>query len=229
MDAIEFTFLGRTSHAAATPWQGKNALNGLQLFFHAIDMFRQHVKPDVRMHGIIHYGGAAPNIVPDRAVGRFYFRAPKRAYLDKIMEQVLNCAQGAALATDTEVSWRNFEASFMDMLPNAAAETMFEDILNEFKLPVSACEGFMGSSDVGDVTYRCPALQPELDISAGVKHDAHTRAFAAATVTEEGHKALMTGAKVLGRAALNVFLDPELRDRMWTDFKKEIAAGKEQL
>jgi len=228
MDAIELTFLGRTSHAAATPWEGRNALNGLQLFFHAIDMLRQHVKPDVRMHGIIHYGGAAPNIVPDRAVGRFYFRAPKRAYLDKIMEQVLNCARGAALATATEVSWRNFEASFMDMLPNSAAENMLDEIFAEFGIPVSECEGFMGSSDVGDVTYRCPALQPELDISAGVKHDAHTRAFAEATVTDEAHTALMTGAKVLGRAAITVLTDPELRERMWADYRKEIAAGKEQ-
>ena len=228
MDAVEFTFTGQTSHAAMSPWQGRNALNGLQLFFHAVDMFRQHVRPDVRMHGIVHYGGAAPNIVPDRAVGRFYFRASKRAYLDKIMEQVWKCAQGAAMATNTEVSWRNFEASFMDMLPNNAAEEMLRDIFKEFSIPVTKCEGFMGSSDMGDVTYRCPALQPELDISAGVKHDAHTRAFAAATVTEEGHKALMTGAKVLGRAALAVFLDPELRDKMWADYRKEIAAGKEQ-
>ena len=227
MDAIEFTFTGKTSHAASTPWEGRNALNGLQLFFHAIDMLRQHVKPDVRMHGIVYSGGVAANIVPDCAVGRFFFRAPKRAYLDKIMEQILNCARGAALATGTEVHWRNYEASFMDMLPNTAAENMFEDILAEFKIPVSPCEGFMGSSDVGDVTYHCPALQPLLDISAGVIHDAHSREFAAATVTEEGHNALKTGAKALGRAVLTVLLDSKLRERMWSDYKKEIASGKE--
>ena len=122
MDAIEFTFKGKTSHAAAAPWEGINALNGLQLFFQAIDMLRQHVKPDVRMHGIYYEGGTAPNIVPERAKGRFYFRAPKRAYLDQIIEKVCDCARGAALATGTEVTWRNFEASFKDMLPNQAAE-----------------------------------------------------------------------------------------------------------
>ncbi len=227
MDAIEFTFTGQTSHAAMAPWEGRNALNGLQLFFHAIDMLRQHVKSDARMHGIVQYGGAAPNIVPDRAVGRFYFRAPKRAYLDKIMEQVLNCARGAALATNTEVTWRNFEVSFMDMLPNPAAENMLEDIFAEFNIPVSACDGFMGSSDVGDVTYRCPALQPEIDIS-GRKIEAHTREFAEATITEHAHKVLKTGAKVLARSALSVFLDPELREKMWSDYRREVAAGREQ-
>lgn len=228
MDALEFTFTGQTSHAASAPWEGRNALNGLQLFFHAIDMLRQHVKPDARMHGIVHEGGAAPNIVPDRAVGRFYFRAPKRAYLDRIIDQVLNCARGAALATATGVTWRNFEASFMDMLPNKAAEDMVENILSEFGIPVVPCDGFMGSSDVGDVTYRCPALQPELDISAGKNIEPHTREFAAATVSEEGHKALKAGAKVLGRAVLDVLLDPTLRERMWADYRKEIAAAQRQ-
>ena len=98
MDAVEFTFTGKTSHAASAPWEGRNALNGLQLFFHAVDMLRQHVRPEARMHGIVYDGGAVPNIVPERAVGRFYFRAPKRAYLDEIIKKVHNCARGAALA-----------------------------------------------------------------------------------------------------------------------------------
>jgi hypothetical protein len=64
LDPIKFTFRGKTAHAAGAPWDGLNALNGLQLFFHAIDMLRQHVKPDVRIHGIVISGGTAPNIVP---------------------------------------------------------------------------------------------------------------------------------------------------------------------
>lgn len=225
MDAIEFTYKGQTSHAAAAPWEGRNALNGLQLFFHAIDMLRQHVRPEVRIHGVYQEGGTVPNIVPERAVGRFYFRAPKRAYLDKIMEQILNCARGTALATNTEVTWRNFESSFMDMLPNATAEKLLENLFEEFSIPVSECEGFMGSSDVGDVTYRCPAIQPEMDIS-GVKHEAHTRSFAEATVTERAHEAMKNGAKIIARAALEVLLDPELRENMRLDYKKEVEAGK---
>lgn len=85
MDAVEFTFTGEASHS---PWEGRNALNGLQLFFHALDMLRQHIRPEARISGIYHAAGVAPNVVPERAVGRFYFRAPKRSYLDKIMSQV---------------------------------------------------------------------------------------------------------------------------------------------
>ena len=159
MDAIEFTFKGKTSHAAAAPWEGINALNGLQLFFHAIDMLRQHVKPDVRMHGIYYEGGTAPNIVPERAKGRFYFRAPKRAYLDQIIEKVCDCARGAALATGTEVTWRNFEASFKDMLPNQAAEELLE-VCSQNSAFRHGNRGIHGSSDVGDVSYKCPRYSP---------------------------------------------------------------------
>ena len=226
MDAIEFTFKGKTSHAAAAPWEGINALNGLQLFFHAIDMLRQHVKPDVRMHGIYYEGGTAPNIVPERAKGRFYFRAPKRAYLDQIIEKVCDCARGAALATGTEVTWRNFEASFKDMLPNQAAEELLEGLFAEFGIPVTEIEGFMGSSDVGDVSYKCPAVQPEMDI-CGRNVEAHTREFAEATTTEIAHEALRSGAKIIARSALEVLLDEKLRERMWEDYKKEIEKGRE--
>ncbi len=226
MDAIEFTFKGKTSHAAAAPWEGINALNGLQLFFHAIDMMRQHVKPDVRMHGIYYEGGTAPNIVPERAKGRFYFRAPKRAYLDQIIEKVCDCARGAALATGTEVTWRNFEASFKDVLPNQAAEELLEGLFAEFGIPVTEIEGFMGSSDVGDVSYKCPAVQPEMDI-CGRNVEAHTREFAEATTTEIAHEALRSGAKIIARSALEVLLDEKLRERMWEDYKKEIEKGRE--
>ena len=112
------------------------------------------------------------------------------------------------------------------MLPNDTAEDLLEGIFTEFEIPVTEIEGFMGSSDVGDVTYKCPAVQPEMDI-CGKNIEAHTRAFAEATTTERAHEALKTGAKIIARAALEVLLDPELRRKMWDDYNKEIEKGKE--
>lgn len=226
MHALEFTFTGQTAHAAMSPWDGRNALNGLQLFFHAVDMLRQHLMPEVRMHGIVADGGAAPNIVPDRAVGRFYFRAPKSAYLDVIMEKIYNCARGAALATETEVSWRFFEASFRDMLPNGAAEQLLNRIMVEEGVAVNHETLVAGSSDIGDVSYRCPAIQPKLDISEGRAITAHTREFAAATTTEAAHKALAKGALIIARAVCETLADANLRAAMQADFELEIARAK---
>ncbi len=226
IDCIEFTFTGKASHAAAAPWDGVNALNGLQLFFHAIDMLRQHVKPEVRMHGIYYDGGAAPNVVPERAIGRFYFRAPKRAYLDEVVEKVYNCARGAALATGTEVTWRNFEGSFKDVLPNGPAEAMARKYFEEMGLPVTPNEGFIGSSDMGDVSYSCPAIQPEIDIS-GEPIEGHTRAFAAATLKPRAKKAMRDGAKIIGRCMLEVIADKATREKIRASYDEELALAKE--
>lgn len=218
MDAIEFTFRGKASHAAGAPWEGRNALNGVQLLFHAVDMLRQHVRPEVRMHGIISRGGAAPNIVPETASARFYFRAPRRDELNGILDQVHDCARGAALATGTEAEWHHFELSFDDVLPNGPAEAMMEEVFRELGVPLSPAPGPLGSSDVGNVSYRCPTIQPEMDI-AGRDVAGHTREFAAAVIGPRAHEALVTGARALACAVLRTFSDADLRRRMREAFE----------
>lgn len=219
MDALEFTYRGRPAHAAASPWEGRNALNGLQLFFHAIDMLRQHVEPDVRMHGIIYKGGDAPNIVPEEAICRFYFRFPTRAYLNRLVERARNIASGAAIATETEVTVNNFELSFDNMLANVTAERKMAEIMEELGVEVSEPEGYEGSSDMGNVSHRCPALQPKLAIS-DVPLVTHSREFAKAVITPKAHEALITGSKALARMAIAVFLNENLRKAIREDFKR---------
>ncbi|SMG23156.1 M20 family metallopeptidase [Dethiosulfovibrio salsuginis] len=213
MDALEFRFKGRAAHAAGSPWEGRNALNGVQVLFHALDMMRQHVPPDVRMHGIVTDGGDAPNIVPQTAAAKFYFRSPTRAYLNDMIQKVLDCAKGAAMATQTEVSWENVEFSFDEMVPNEPAESMMEGIFSEMGIPFERPGSPSGSSDVGNVSQRCPTLQPELAI---MDHYAahHTVEFAQAVTTEKAHRALVTGAKIMGRGAIKTWLDGDLRKSM---------------
>ncbi len=222
MDALEFRFKGKPAHAAGQPWEGRNALNGLQLLFHAIDMLRQHVKPDVRMHGIISEGGLAPNIVPEEATGRFYFRATRRPQLDKLVERVKKAAEGTAMATETKVSWQNFEFSFDDMLENPSAERLVEEILSGFGVKTVPSPGPEGSSDMGNVSYRCPAIQPKIGISEQ-KMAAHTHEYARATTEEKAHEALILGARTLARVALNVFLDSQIRAEIRKDFEARIS------
>lgn len=218
MDAIQFEFSGKAAHAAGAPWDGLNALNGVQLLFHGIDMLRQHIKPEARMHGIVSQGGLAPNIVPERAVASFYFRAPTRKYLNEILEKVYNCARGAALATGTEVTWKQFEVSFDNMVPNEPAESMMEDVYRELGIGLSVSPGAMGSSDVGNVSQRCPAIQPVLSIT---DHPvaAHTREFTSAVTSPLGYEALEKGARALARASIKAMIDSELREKIQAVFK----------
>lgn len=221
MDGVEFNFKGHATHAAASPWEGRNALNGAQLFFHAIDMLRQHVRPEARMHGIYVDGGVACNIIPETATVRFYFRAPRRAYLNDLLERAYNAARGAALATETEVEWHNFELSFDELLPNDTAETMMEGIYDELGIAYGHDESPGGSSDVGNVSQCCPTLQPLLSI-VDKPLTLHTREFAAATVEPQAHEAIVTGARILARATLKAFMEPDLRTRMHDDLAKSV-------
>ena len=219
MDGYDFTFTGRTAHAAAAPWEGLNALNAVQFLEHSIDMLRQHVRPESRIHGIVREGGKAPNIVPEKAVTRFEFRHTRRQYLNEIMEKVFDCARGAALATGTEVSWEKFESSFDDLMPNRPAEILVEEVFGVLGIPVSPSPGPGGSTDVGNVSHRCPAIQPVLAISDR-KIPLHTRELERATRMEMGHQALVKGAEVLALSSLRTFLDKELRKRMAEEFKR---------
>lgn len=225
MDGYNFVFEGKSAHAAASPWEGLNALNAAQFFMHSLDMLRQHVRPETRIHGVVLDGGTAPNIVPERALARFEVRAPWRPYLDGLVEQVFDCARGAALATGTQVSWEKFESSFDDMLPAPAAEAMMGEVLEEVGVQLSPPEGPGGSSDVGNVSYRCPALQPILAITDG-GFALHTRELAEATMKPMAHEALLQGARAIGRAVLRASLDPDLRATMKADREKALEALK---
>ncbi len=72
----------------AAPWEGVNALNAAQLMFHGTDCLRQHVTPDVRIHGVIRNGGEAPNIVPEEASAEFYVRALDLDYMMDVVKVV---------------------------------------------------------------------------------------------------------------------------------------------
>lgn len=218
----EFEFKGRAAHASSFPWEGRNALNGVQLFFHALDMLRQHTKRDMQIHGIITKGGEAPNIVPESAKALFYFRALWKENLSAELEKVFDCARGAALCTGTEVSWRAAEISFDNMLPNPAAEDEMSRILGELGIPVKINLKPDGSSDVGNVSWRCPALQGEFDVADGRKIAHHTREFAQiVSGGEHTRRCLSNGAKALARMGLRVIYDEALRSKIRADFLDE--------
>ncbi len=100
IDGVKYTFSGAPSHQM-TPWAGRNALEAVIHLFNNIDAVRASIRPEARIQGVITEGGAAPNVVPDRAVADFYIRYPDEVYLEQVREFVDNAARAAALATGT--------------------------------------------------------------------------------------------------------------------------------
>lgn len=202
---LEFRYKGKTAHAASCPQNGVNALNSVIQLFNGIDALRQHVTPDVRMHGIIVKGGVAANIVPDEAVAQFYFRAATKETLDDILEKVKRIAEGAALMTGATLEMERYEFPNDNLVTNENLSEAFNENLRalgitEIKPPKSS-----GSSDIGNVSHKVPTIQPYIQVSS-CKAPGHTVELAEATVSDLGHERLLTGAMALAYTGYDVLL-----------------------
>jgi aminobenzoyl-glutamate utilization protein B len=117
VNAIHYRFYGRTAHAGMFPYEGRSALDAVELMNVGVNYLREHVKDDVRIHYIITEGGKAPNIVPDKAEVYYYIRAAKPDYLAEVVERVEKVARGAAMMTETRVEI-HFEEGCSPVLNN---------------------------------------------------------------------------------------------------------------
>jgi len=224
LDALKFTYKGRPAHAAASPEKGINALKAALLTFNGIDALREHVTTDVRIHGVIDEGGEAPNIVPEKAVARFYVRAARRTYLNQVVERVKDCAKGGALMTGAEVEIISFEHPSDDILDNEAlclaymenwTSIVGEPIQRTLPEPIF-------STDAGNVSHVVPTIHPLVAIS-DTPLVAHTHEFAAASASERALAGMINGAKALAATALDILTSPDLLARAKEDFKREQA------
>ena len=214
-----YTFHGKAAHASAAPWDGINALNAAQLMFHGTDCLRQHVTPDVRIHGVIRNGGEAPNIVPEEASAEFYVRALDLDYMMDVVRKVDDCAAGGALAT--QCTWDKVEtaATYANMRRNYTGEDALREIYEELDIDINGDhEKIFGSSDAGNVSFVCPTFHPTLQIAdRGVP--IHTREFAQAVKTERAHEAIALGANVIALQIAKIFSDENKIKQMKADFE----------
>jgi amidohydrolase len=222
MDALslrcrDVAFHGRSAHAAAAPWEGHSALAAARKFLDLIDARRECFTPDIRVNGVILEGGKAPNIIPDRAELRVEFRAESMAGLERVDEIVIKCSDAAALALDCTVTRKPTYPDFADMVRVEALEDEITAILTGLGQKVSKVSPPIGSSDVGNVSYRCPAIQPMIAITDEFLA-LHTAEFAAATLKPAAHDALATGAEALVLLSLKLLRDEGFRRKVHEDF-----------
>lgn len=218
MDAIQFAYTGKSSHAAASPEEGINALDSVIQLFNGINALREHVTTDVRIHGVISEGGQAANIVPDRAVAQFYIRAAEREGLNSVVDKVTRIAEGAALMTGATLEVSNYELSYDNMITNKALSQAFSNNLSSVcDQPIIPAKLDYGSIDMGNVSQVVPAIHPYIGLhKKGIV--AHTTEFAEQTVTEEGHHALIKGALALAQTGYDVITDHQLLEKIKTEF-----------
>jgi aminobenzoyl-glutamate utilization protein B len=124
----KFRFRGIAAHAAASPERGRSALDGVEAMDYMVNMMREHIPQDTRIHYVITKGGDAPNVVPAFAEVYYYARHKDRDILQSVWKRIENAAEGAAKGTGTKVEWEVLGGVF-NLLPNVTlAEVMHQNL-----------------------------------------------------------------------------------------------------
>ena len=126
--SIKFRFKGVAAHAAGGPWRGRSALDGVEAMNHMVNLMREHIHPDSRIHYAITNGAKAPNIVPAFAEVYYIVRHPDMRECKDLVERVRRTAQAAALGTDTQME-EEVITGYFNKLPNKTlAEVMHQNL-----------------------------------------------------------------------------------------------------
>jgi amidohydrolase len=204
---ISIEFFGQAAHAAAKPDEGINALDAMILTYNSINALRQHLRDDVRIHGVITHGGDAPNIVPDYTAARFYIRAADTPHASVVLEKVRACAEGAAKATGARLEFHEYAPRYDNRLPNPILSSLAEANMRALGLELSVPDERMGSSDMGNVSQVIPSIHPYVAIGPE-ELGGHTLAFREAARSPAGHEGMVKAAKILAMTTVDLLSDP---------------------
>ncbi len=132
--SLEFSFEGEAAHGAGSPWRGRSALDAVELMNIGWNFRREHLKPTQRSHYVITDGGDQPNVVPAKASVWYYLRDRTYSDIKNMYDIAIRIAEGAAMMTDTEMSYRYLGSAWPGHFNKVVAETMYENI-KEVGLP----------------------------------------------------------------------------------------------
>ncbi|MBO9625527.1 MAG: M20 family metallopeptidase [Microbacterium sp.] len=224
---VAVTYRGRAGHAALSPYLGLNALDAVVTAYQGVAQLRQHILPVDRIHGIITDGGAAANVVPERASAEFLVRSTEVETLNVLTDRVIDILQAAALSTGTRAELDvDFEPPYLPLRPNIELQKRWAGALTAQgrTVPVRPAVSRQGgpSTDMGNVSQFIPAIHPALGLGAAPDVLPHNAAFADATILPPAFAALIDGAVGLAVTALDFLADPALRAAVAEEFR---AAG----
>lgn len=126
--SAKFRFHGIAAHAAASPEKGRSALDAVEAMDYMVNMMREHVPQETRIHYVITNGGKAPNVVPDFAEVYYYVRHPNRDMVKSIFERVVKAAEGATLGTGTTMDYEIIGGTHDLLLNRTLGEVMQKDL-----------------------------------------------------------------------------------------------------
>ena len=254
--SAKFRFKGISAHAAGSPDKGRSALDGVEAMNHMVNMMREHIPQESRMHYVITQGGFAPNVVPDSAEVYYYIRHPKMNVVEELFQRVVKISEGAALGTGTTVTHEVMHGNF-SLLPNntlqelmhknltkrggiqydkkelAFAEEIYATLIqpggklgDQEKIREYKYSHGYGSTDVGDVSWAVP--------TAGFRTatyvpgtPGHSWQAASCTGTTIGFKGMINAAKTLALSTKHLLENPSDIEKAKIEFEDK--RGKDYI
>jgi aminobenzoyl-glutamate utilization protein B len=232
-----FKFYGISAHAAAAPERGRSALDGVEAMNYMVNLMREHVPQESRIHYVIKKGGGAPNVVPDYAEVEYITRSPEVAGVKDLWRRVVKAAEAGASGTETRVEIE-VTSGIYNLLPNETLaklqhtnltkvggvkytpeeETFAKTLQTSFDFkapPISEAQKiqefklgfFPASTDVGDISWLVPTVA--LGTATWVPGtSAHSWQAVAANGMNIGMKGMINAAKVMAMTGVDLFMNP---------------------
>lgn len=246
--SAKFTFHGKTAHGAVNPWDGKDAVDAVELMDIGFDKLREHLRPTYRAHRAITSGGIQPNIIPDYAQIWWFVRDANMPAAKETFDKLVRIAEGAALMTGTTMDYKIDAAAWPQLGLKSIAEVIQANIdaagmpqwsedEQEFARRFQTAMGARvvglntratvfgqrgqsaSSNDNGDVTWVVPSAA--LNFPASVPGINYHNWQAAVTPTSTiAHKGMIAGSKALTGVILDFLTKPELVKQARAEFEK---------
>lgn len=244
-------FKGRAAHAAFDPWNGRSAVDALELFTHGLNMLREHVRPSVRMHYAILKGGDVPNVVPEYAKLWCWVRDTRHTTVDELLARMRKMAEGAGLMAGVEPKL-TVQAGDYEMLVNMAGSKVLHANLEwlgpiEYTAPeqefARAIQRAAEVEEKGLAGAIQPLVEPPKDPPGGSTDVAdvswnvptlhlnvttapdgapwHAWPVVACAGMSIGHKGMVHAAKTLAATMVDLFTDPAARDAIRSEFRQK--------
>ena len=247
--SVQYNFHGVAAHAAAAPWQGKSALDAVELMDTAWNFKREHLRPEQRSHYVITNGGDQPNVVPSEATVWYYFRELDFAHIKELFELGNTMAKAAAMETGTTFDYRVVGSAWPEHFNKVIAEVQQKNI-EAVGMPewsdadqtlAHALQKEIGAQQEG-LRHQVKPLEAPQEPRGGATDDiadiswnvptvylyypanipnlpGHSWPSAVAMATPIAHKGATAAAKVQAMTAIDFLLQPEMVQRAWSYFR----------
>lgn len=247
---FKIEFFGQAAHASLDPWNGRSAVDALELYTNGVNFYREHVKPTFRMHYHIQDGGQVVNVVPDYARLWMRVRNTQRKEMMPVYEQLKRMAQGAAILANVDYRVSLISGIYEILVNRKGGEIMQRNL--ELLGPIvydekeiafgKGIQAATGKPQVGFDAAIQPLRETEknpgggstdvgdvswnvpninLSVTTAPKDTPwHSWAVVACAGMSIGHKGLTYAAKAMAMTMADLFENPKLVEEVKAEFKQ---------